>query len=63
MLVKPIANLFSLMDFFVRARRPLSVRDIVAEFSWPRSSVFNMVSTMVEHGYLHQPVPRGEKSL
>ncbi len=59
MLVKPIANLFSLMDFFVRARRPLSVRDIVAEFSWPRSSVFNMVSTMVEHGYLHQPVPRG----
>ena len=57
--VKPIANLFSLMDFFVRARRPLSVRDIVAEFSWPRSSVFNMVSTMVEHGYLHQPVPRG----
>jgi IclR family transcriptional regulator, acetate operon repressor len=59
MLVKPIANLFSLMDFFVRAKRPLSVRDIVAEFSWPRSSVFNLVSTMVEYGYLHQPVPRG----
>jgi DNA-binding IclR family transcriptional regulator len=59
MLVKPVANLFSLMDFFVRAKRPLSVRDIVAEFSWPRSSVFNLVSTMVAYGYLHQPVPRG----
>ena len=59
MLVKQISNLFELMDFFVRARKPLSVRDIVEEFSWPRSSVFNMVSTMVENGYLYQPVPRG----
>jgi IclR family transcriptional regulator, acetate operon repressor len=59
MLVKQISNLFSLMEFFVRAEKPLSVRDIVEEFSWPRSSVFNMVSTMVEHGYLYQPVPRG----
>jgi DNA-binding IclR family transcriptional regulator len=59
MRVRQIANLFRLMDFFVRARRPLSVRDIVEEFSWPRSSVFNMVSTLMEEGYLYQPVPRG----
>lgn len=59
MRVKQIANLFSLMDFFVRARKPLSVRDIVDEFSWPRSSVFNMVSTLVGEGYLYQPVARG----
>lgn len=59
MQVKQIANLFSLMELFARARKPLSVREIVDEFSWPRSSVFNMVSTMVEHGYLYQPVPRG----
>lgn len=59
MLVKQISNLFSLMDFFVRAKRPLSVRDIVEEFDWPRSSAFNIVSTMVDCGYLYQPVPRG----
>ena len=59
MLVKQISNLFDLMDFFVRAKKPLSVREIVEEFSWPRSSVFNIVSTMVAHGYLYQPVPRG----
>ncbi len=59
MLVKQISNLFSLMDFFVRAKRPLSVGEMVAEFSWPRSSVFNMISTLVEHGYLYQPVARG----
>lgn len=59
MLVKQISNLFDLMDLFVRVKKPLSVRDIVEEFSWPRSSVFNIISTMVEHGYLYQPVVRG----
>lgn len=59
MQVKQISNLFSLMDGFARLRRPLSVREIVEEFGWPRSSVFNMVSTMVDEGYLYQPVPRG----
>jgi IclR family transcriptional regulator, acetate operon repressor len=59
MLVKQISNLFDLMDLFVRAKKPLSVREIIKEFSWPRSSVFNMITTMVEHGYLYQPVPRG----
>ena len=59
MLVKQISNLFDLMEFFVRVKKPLSAGDIVAEFSWPRSSVFNIISTMVERGYLYQPVPRG----
>ncbi len=57
--VKQIGNLFDLMEFFVRAKKPLSVREIVDEFSWPRSSAFNIVSTMVERGYLYQPVSRG----
>lgn len=59
MLVKQISNLFELMDLFVRAKKPLSVREIVEEYSWPRSSVFNTVSTLVELGYLYQPVSRG----
>jgi len=59
MQVKQIANLFALMNYFVRARRPLSVMDIVEEFGWPRSSAFNVVSTLVEEGFLYQPVPRG----
>lgn len=59
MQVKQIVNLFELMDLFVRAKKPLSVRDIVEEFNWPRSSAFNIVSTMVDCGYLYQPVSRG----
>lgn len=59
MVVKQIVNLFKLMDLFARMRQPLSVKDIVEEFGWARSSVFNMVSTMVDEGYLYQPTPRG----
>lgn len=59
MRIKQIENLFELMEYFVRARRPVSVKDIVDEFSWPRSSAFNVVTTLVELGYLYQPVRRG----
>jgi len=59
MRVKQISNLFALMEHFAREGEPLSVRDIVEAFGWPRSSVFNTVSTLVEAGYLYQPTPRG----
>lgn len=60
MRVKQIENLFQLMEYFVRVRKPVSVRDIVDEFSWPRSSAFNVVTTLVELGYLYQPARRGD---
>ncbi|BFM05633.1 IclR family transcriptional regulator [Halioxenophilus aromaticivorans] len=47
------------MDLFARVKEPLSVKQIVAQLGWPRSSVFNLVSTLVDLGYLYQPVPRG----
>ncbi len=59
MRVKQISNLFTLMDLFVERRRPLSVAEIVSALNWPRSSAFNLVSTLVDEGYLYQPVPRG----
>lgn len=59
MQVKQISNLFRLMELFARSDRALSVREIVAEFGWPRSSAFNVVSTLVHEGYLYQPVARG----
>lgn len=59
MQVKQIVNLFELLDLFIKARKPLSVRDMVDELGWPRSSTFNLVSTLVELGYLYQPISRG----
>jgi hypothetical protein len=32
-------NLFALMEFCAREKAAVQVRDIVDEFSWPRSSV------------------------
>lgn len=59
MQVKQIVNLFELLRLFIKARKPLSVREMVEELGWPRSSTFNLVSTLVELGYLYQPVTRG----
>ncbi len=57
--VRQIGNLFELLELFIKARKPLSVREIVDALGWPRSSAFNLVSTLVELGYLYQPVSRG----
>jgi DNA-binding IclR family transcriptional regulator len=59
MQVKQIKNVFQLMELFAKQQRPLSVAEIVSAFGWPRSSVFNIVTTLVDEGYLFQPVARG----
>lgn len=59
MFVKQIANLFSLMELYARVQKPLSAQEIVNELAWPRSSTFNVIETLVELDYLHQPTPRG----
>lgn len=59
MSVKQISNLFTLMELFAARQQPLSVADIVSTLKWPRSSAFNIVSTLVEEGYLYQPTTRG----
>ncbi len=58
MQVKQITNLFALMNRFVIERRPLTVKEIVELEGWPRSSAFNIVSTLVDCGYLYQPKAR-----
>ena len=59
MSVKQISNLLSLLEHFSQVKKPLSVKEIVEEFGWPRSSAFNIVNTLVDSGYLYQPVHRG----
>lgn len=57
--MRQIEHLFMLMDLFAEQKQPLSVKFIVEHFNWPRSTVFNMVNTLIEQGYLFQPVVRG----
>lgn len=60
MLVKQIANALDLIEHFGRTKQPMSMSEIAQAFSWPRSSTFNIVETLVERGYLFEPSRRGE---
>jgi len=57
--MRQIEHLFMLMDMFADKKTPLTVKQIVDHFGWPRSTVFNMVKTLVDLGYLFQPMVRG----
>jgi len=59
MLVRQVANVFDLMEYFERRRRPATLAEISDDLDWPRSSTFNLVGTIVEKGYLYEPRPRG----
>jgi DNA-binding IclR family transcriptional regulator len=57
--VKQIENLLALLEFFATHKEPASLADVVRHFGWPRSSAFNILSTLVESGYLYEPRARG----
>lgn len=58
MAVKQIENLLLLLEFFADRQRPATLADVVAHFGWPRSSAFNILSTLTEQGYLYEPRAR-----
>jgi len=57
--VKQILNALDLLEFFARTKRPASLADIQRHFGWPRSSTYNILSTLVERGYMYEPAHRG----
>ena len=59
MFVKQAANAVELLEYFARRRTPARLAEIADELGWPRSSTFNIVSTLVEKGFLYEPQPRG----
>ncbi|OWJ77373.1 IclR family transcriptional regulator [Haematobacter missouriensis] len=59
MAVKQAANVLDLLEYFAAHQRPASLAEISARFGWPRSSAFNIISTLVERGFLYEPKPRG----
>lgn len=59
MKVKQAANVLDILEFFARERRAVSLAQLSGHFGWPRSSTFNLISTLVERGFLYEPKPRG----
>lgn len=59
MQVKQAANVLDMLEYFAREQRAASLADLSRHFGWPRSSTFNLISTLVERGFLYEPKPRG----
>ena len=58
MAVRQIENLLELLAFFEERQRPATLADVVSHFDWPRSSAFNILSTLSDKGYLYEPRAR-----
>jgi hypothetical protein len=59
MLNRQAANVLDLLEYFARRRRPATLAEIADENGWPRSSTFNIVSTLADRGYPYEPAVRG----
>jgi DNA-binding IclR family transcriptional regulator len=59
MAVRQIENTLALLEYFAEHQSPATLADVVAHFGWPRSSAFNILSTLAEAGYLYEPHARG----
>ena len=58
MIVRQAANVLDILEYFAQARRPATLSEIADHFGWPRSSTFNLLTTLADRGYLYEPKPR-----
>ncbi len=58
MQVKQAANVLDILEYFAREQKAASLAELSRHFGWPRSSTFNLISTLVERGFLYEPKPR-----
>ncbi|MFN3460326.1 MAG: IclR family transcriptional regulator [Oceanibaculum sp.] len=58
MIVRQAANVLDLLEFFARRGQPATLAEVSAAFGWPRSSTFNILTTLAERGFLYEPRPR-----
>ncbi len=59
MIVKQAANVLDLLEYFSQKQRVASLAEISHDMGWPRSSTFNLISTLIKRGFLYEPKPRG----
>jgi len=58
MTVRQAANVLDLLEFFARRGQSATLAEVSAAFGWPRSSTFNILTTLAERGFLYEPRPR-----
>ena len=50
--VKSAVRVLELLELLARARKPLTLKMIVAELGYPKSSTFNLLATLVSRAYV-----------
>jgi DNA-binding IclR family transcriptional regulator len=58
MLVRQAANVLDLLEFYAQVKKPANLAEVSAALGWPRSSAFNLLSTLAQRGYLYEPRPK-----
>jgi DNA-binding IclR family transcriptional regulator len=58
MIVRQAGNVLDLLEFFAQLKRPANLAEISASLKWPRSSTFNLLTTLALRGFLYEPRPR-----
>ncbi|MGO3930647.1 IclR family transcriptional regulator [Rhodopseudomonas pseudopalustris] len=58
MIVRQAANVLEILEYFARVKKPATLAEIADHFGWPRSSTFNLLTTLADKGYLYEPRPR-----
>lgn len=58
-MIRQAAQVLELLEFFAQIKRPAALAEISEALDWPRSSTFNMLSTLKSLGYLYEPRPKG----
>lgn len=56
--VRQVVNALEILEFFAERGRPATLGDLVNQFGWPKSSTFNLISTLLNRGYLFEPKAR-----
>ena len=58
MIVRQAAYVLDIFEYFAQVRKPATLAEVADHFGWPRSSTFNLLTTLAEKGYLYEPRPR-----
>lgn len=55
--VKSAGRILEVLELLARATEPLTLRQVVAELGYPKSSAFNLLQTLVSRGYAVREEP------
>ena len=53
MIVRQAAHVLDLLEYFLHVKEPSNLADISVAMGWPRSSTFNLLTTLSQRGFLY----------